>query len=194
METSVTREEWLGQMADAIFADPELLGGHEIPPIKLSVGFPPRSRGGKVIGACMRRSVSEGRYNEIFISPTISDSILVAATLLHELIHALDDCESGHKGHFAKVAAKVGLNRPYTATTPNDELAARLNDLIDLIGPIPHAQVNLKAVKKQGTRQKKVHCTNCGWQFHTSRKQIDAMTMNVCLSCGEHDTLQAETE
>jgi hypothetical protein len=39
-------------------------------------------------------------------------------SLLHELIHAADDCASGHKGAFAEAVTRFGFQGPMTQTRP----------------------------------------------------------------------------
>lgn len=191
----LTRENWLNLAAESIL-DRHLMPIVELPKpsYRVSVGWPVGSRGSKngTIGQCFVRSVSSDQHNEIFIIPSIDDSLKVLDVLTHELIHAIDDCESGHRGFFAATARKVGLTGKMTATVAGEELAAKLQVIIEELGEIPHAALNYEGGrKKQTTRNVKVHCINseCGFKFNTSRAQIARMTTYTC-NCCQQNTLK----
>ena len=63
-------------------------------------------------------------------------------SLLHELIHAADDCASGHKGAFAEAATRLGFDGPMTRTPPGIELTAEVITLAEALGPFPHARLD----------------------------------------------------
>jgi hypothetical protein len=67
---------------------------------------------------------SKGRhpiiYFEIMISPVLDDPMRVAGVLAHELVHATVGTQHGHKGPFAKLAKKIGLEGKMTATTEGE--------------------------------------------------------------------------
>ena len=63
-------------------------------------------------------------------------------SLLHELIHAADDCASGHKGTFAEAATRLGFEGPMTQTPPGLELTAEVITLAEALGPFPHAKLD----------------------------------------------------
>jgi len=171
----MTREAWLTEISDLIVAEllaPVATIPHDLR-LKISVGFPPGYRPeSKTIGVCFNRAASKAGFNEIFISPVIADSMKVLATLVHELIHAIDDLKSGHRGEFKRIALAVGLEGKMTATTAGDALKEKLQRYIDIFGDIPHAQMNYSGKKKQKTRMIKVGCL-CGFSFRTSMAQID---------------------
>ena len=172
----MNRETWLAKASDKlckqfIFEDLD---------VHVSVGWP--SRGGlstkkRVIGQCWKPETSKDGKSHIFISPMLEDAEMVLATLLHELIHAWDRCESGHKGSFIELAKKSGLERPWTATTPGEELLLKLKALIEELGPYPHVRLEPTMVEKkvQTTRQLKVVCpsTECGCVVRMTRTWID---------------------
>lgn len=179
-----TREEWLHDLASRVA--PTL--GINVPTIRLSVGFPGgRSRGGrgKRIGECWDASASADGSNAIFVSPTIADAATAAHVLVHEMIHAAVGVKCGHRGAFRTMALRVGLTGKMTATTPNPELADKLAEIVDEIGPYPHAVLNpdLSGRKKQGTRMLKVACDACGYTVRTTAKWL-AIGTPVC-PCGQ---------
>ena len=182
------REAWLNEAADLLINDRiEPATGRPAPhPFRVSVGFPPRSRANsKVLAVCCASAASADQHNEIFVSPAISDSIDVLAALAHELVHQSDDCQSGHRNHFARTARLIGLEGKLTATTPSADLRHYLqSEIVDTLGPIPHAALDIgKAKKKQSTRMIKVMCDGCGFHFRASQTQIDLITTTACLAC-----------
>ena len=157
---------------------------YERPVYRVSMGFPKHSRGGKAIAVCFAKCASSDGVNEIFINPEIDEPVQVMESLLHELIHAIDDLKSGHRNFFAAIARRAGLNGKLTATYAGDSLAATLREYAELLGTFPHQKMTLdNGRKKAATRMLKVECTACGWSFRTSQKHLDAMQSNVCLSC-----------
>jgi hypothetical protein len=162
------------------------------PEFRVSLGFPKHTRGGKAIAVCFNRASSTDGVNEIFINPEIDEPIQILESCVHELIHAVDDCVSGHKGFFARVAREVGLEGPLTATVAGNNLAKRLNDFAELLGAFPHHKM-VATHKKDGTRQLKVECSECGFLFRTSRKQVSRIRHDAaCPCCDTRGTLQEE--
>ncbi len=188
-----TREQWLAAavtlLQDWVFSPEDI----KLPPVRVSVGWP--SQGGtraigKVIGQCWVKRVSADEVAQLFISPILGEVLEdVLATLVHELIHAVDDCESGHKGDFRKMAKAVGLEGKMTATHAGKTLSHTLFDIVEELGLYPHAPLVFEEVekerkkKKQSTRQLKIECPNDGYTARTTRKWLDDMGLPTC-PCG----------
>jgi len=173
------REQWLMDAIEIFrpwFKDVE----KPLPEIvRVSVGWPKGKRKA-TIGVCHSSNSAEDKVPQIFISPAIADSIQVLATLLHELIHAADDCQSGHGKEFGRVARGLGLTGKMTATVPGDDLSARLSDVLGKLGPFPHA-VLTPASKPQTTRMLKAWC-ECGYTIRLTKKWAD-LGLPTCV-CG----------
>lgn len=185
------REAWLTEAANLMLDDliMPVCDGYERPTFRISLGFPKHSRGGKAIAVCFAKEASSDGVNELFINPEIDEPIEVLGAVAHELIHAVDNLVSGHKGFFARVARKIGLEGKLTHTVPGADLSGVLESYSGLLGKFPHAKMQMdKGHKKDGTRQKKVECNGCGFLFRTSQKHIDALTANSpCPACGNAD-------
>ncbi len=192
---TLDREAWLTEAAELIQAElitPKLPADHIIPHnFRVSVGFPPNSRASSSrIAVCFKAEASKDNTNEIFITPTIDDSITILAALSHELIHQADNCESGHRNFFAKVARRIGLEGKLTATTAGDEITDYLNTLIDVLGPIPHAKLDVGIAKpKQQTRMIKVYCPACAFQFRTTNRHLICIQLTQCIACLDADMI-----
>lgn len=180
------REAWLIEAANTLSAVLMVQRGISlsIEKTRLSCGFPPGRRGGSkhvVAGVCFPRSRSTDGVNEVFISPLIDDPAVILPTLLHELLHAVDDCQHGHGREFVGMCRVVGLNGPYTATVPNAQLTATLRDIADALGPYPHARITRENPNKQSTRLLKCWCGRCQAIWRMSARWVP--TLRVCPCC-----------
>lgn len=192
-ETVSTREAWLlaGVAALApIFEE----AGETLPAVRVSVGFPGgRGKKGNVIGQCWATSASEDEVAQVFIHPSLTDVVVILATLAHEIVHAVDDCASGHRGRFAKIAKAIGLEGPMTATHAGETLKARLEEIARDLGDFPHAALIAGGAssgpKKQTTRMLKVECPADGYIVRTTAKWLE-VGLPSC-PCGETMEVQA---
>lgn len=136
-----TREAWLHRAVDILRPRYAALGLPIPEKLHLSIGYGYKGRGGEsrtIHGFCVSRFGSKDGVNHIFISPEIEETWRVLATLMHELIHAGDDCASGHKGTFARVAKALGFEGKMTTTDPNEALIEDLKIIADELGEWPH--------------------------------------------------------
>ena len=175
------------RLAKSVFAQ----AGIEVPSdVKVTCGFPVSGGAGsrkRTIGQCFNREASKAGVNEIFISPTISNTYEVLGTLIHELVHAVDDCVNGHRGEFVRIADAVGLVGKPTQCGAEEgtELWTKLEKYIAKYGEYPHEELMVET-KTQGTRMIKIECS-CGFKVRASRKVIEEIDPEhlQCWSCGE---------
>lgn len=182
------REAWLTEASNLILDDiiMDECEGYARPNFRISIGFPKHSRGGKAIAVCFRKEASTDGVNEIFINPEIDSPVDVLESVAHELIHAVDNCESGHRNFFARVARAIGLEGKLTATYAGEQLKGVLESYSVLLGQFPHAKMNMDKVRKPDTtRQLKVECNDCGMIFRTSRKW--QVKVQSCPCCESHN-------
>lgn len=172
-----TREGWLLAAVESLRPLFEPHGKPVPETLLVSIGF--AKRPGKGIGWCYKAEVGEDNHTTIFISPelTSEDPVKLLGVLLHEMVHAADNGESGHKGWFASTAKGVGLTGKMTATSVGDELRERLESLAADLGPLPHkALANLTSTGKVGAqknRQVKIECVECGYKLRGSKTVLD---------------------
>lgn len=184
-----SRENWLLDAVD-IFRPWFEEHGATIPElVRVSVGFGKRQRKG-TIGVCYSSKAAEDGVHQLYMSPVLDDPVQVLGVLLHELIHAWDDCKSGHKGEFKRVALALGLTGKMTATVPGDDLTTRLQDVVGKLGPYPHAKLNLSELgPKQSTRMLKVWAPDCcGMIVRTTQKWLIEVGYPSC-PCGSEMVL-----
>jgi hypothetical protein len=204
MAQDITREEWLHAAIEALRPKFEEIDFPLPEKIHVSVGFGygAKRESSIILGQCWPQALSEDGLNHIFISPEMNDAARVLDVLIHELVHAADNCKSGHKGDFATHAKKLGLTGKMTSTVASPELAETLKELAEKIGPYDHARLYTSGrpvrpeepknpespeepeepaapsgPKKQGTRMIKVVCSpecECGgYVVRTTAKWLE---------------------
>lgn len=175
----MTREDWLNKLKERLrplFARAEM----ELPEnIRISCGWPvgralaTPSSPARTIGQCWTPACSADGHYEIFVSPVLEDPMHVASTLVHELCHVIDECESGHGAEFARLCRAIGLEGKPTHTHAGPELTDRLNAIIGAMPAYPHATLDKSVThKKQTTRMIKIRCAKCGYTARTTAQWL----------------------
>ncbi len=216
-----TREEWLldcaGKLVDALL-EPQGLGLNAETGKPLTDGLRvscswPSTRGlsvkKRIIGQCWPTTASADKSTEIFISPFLDKPEEVAATLLHELVHAAVGSAQKHNGVFGRSCRRVGLEGKPTATIAGEELLVVLKEdvLIDL-GNYPHRKLDRTAIPGQTTRLLKAYCANTecdtmntkgrGFCVRITQTWVDWCVNNsarlTCPGCGDKLALEGKSE
>lgn len=178
-----TREAWLNHAAAVIAGhfNGEFLehfgeeGGKHLTNLLVSAGFPSKMGLTKRIGECWRAEASGDKtQHHIFINPRLEDPIEVVATLAHEMVHAADNGENGHKGPFVKMVRDMGLEGKATATVAGEDFRVFVGKVLDEVGEYPHVKlVALATAKKQSTRMLKLEAACCGYVARTTKKWLE---------------------
>lgn len=185
--SKMNREQWLSTMLHRHIAPMMAKHGATVPKdCKVSVGFPGGGSARKRIGECWPRSRSKIGVNEIFINPVMIDVTKIVDVLVHEAVHAADDCASGHKGFFMRTAKAVGLEGKMTATHAGPELSKWIAAAIAKMPAFDYGSLNLDGRKKQTTRMLKWTCLGeCGAIWRMTAKYSA-----VCCPCCGSDEVQ----
>lgn len=170
----LTREAWLLQAASllrGLFEEK----GMRVPNFLVSVGIPATSRRGSAVGQCWRTTASGNGVNQVFVSPVLADAVEVMDTLVHEMVHVLDNCEHGHGKEFKKIATRVGLVGKMREASAGEPLRLRLQEmaaeLAKAIGPYPHSPLNLTpAPIAERPKPARAKCEHCGFKFNMPRR------------------------
>jgi hypothetical protein len=175
-----TREAWLLGLTDAIRPWYEELG-LTVPDVRVSVGFSSKGSRSKVIGECWHGESADDGQPQVFIHPGLDTPEGVAATVVHELIHAALGPGKKHGPAFKAPAVALGLEGRMTATVPGDALLDRLRPVLLDLGPYPHARLLSGGARtdgppKQSTRMRKAECSTCGYLVRTTQKWLDVAT------------------
>ena len=163
------RESWLLAAIEAV--RPLFLAKqHDIPACQVSVGF--ASTGNRLghIGQCWSTGSSAEPVNQIFISPTLSEAYEVLDTLVHELVHAVDDCKHKHGKEFKKIALGLGLKGPMRSAGAGPELKAKLLVLLPQLGAYPHTHLSVPMKKSVRRNRPRAQCKTCGFQVPMLKK------------------------
>jgi hypothetical protein len=177
-----TREQWLLAAIDKLRPLLKQAGAKVPKDVMVSVGFP--ASGARTTGAECWKTRAAGGVNQIFITPRTQDPIAVLAFLAHELIHASDNCESQHGGHFRKVWTALEFEGKPTGSDPGPALREALKEVAEELGPYPHREVSLAGRAKQSTRLLKLECSECGCIIRTTAKWTDEYAGNWPCPCG----------
>jgi hypothetical protein len=147
--------------------------GYIVPACLVSCGF--ASSGTKLnhIGQCWSRKSSSAEINQIFISPVLSDPVEVLDTLLHELIHAVDDCEHKHGKEFKKMALRLGMKGPMRSAGAGPELRAVLETISLKLGPYPHSQLKVSRFTRTNHPRPSAKCPECKYQVPMFKKFLE---------------------
>jgi len=181
-----TREQWLVAGVAQLRTLFKKHAKVTVPPVKVSCSWPGGGSARKRIGECWKKAMSKANINEIFISPRIANPVQALDILAHELVHAIDDCQHGHKIEFQRLAKAVGLTegKP-TSASAGPELLKRLQTIADKLGVYPHSTLDLSGRKKKQTFLIKCVCADeeCGAVWRMTQSWIDRAHGNNGLLC-----------
>ncbi len=187
----MNREQWLERAVSEFRMGLFKRHGFVVPKVRVSVGFPGTGNKHTAIGEHWHPNSATDNQSQIFISPTLFDATRVLDVLAHELIHAIVP-EAGHKKPFRDIAVSIGLTGKMTKTVASPELKIELEYMAEkVLGPYPHAALNLSERKKQTTRLNKVSCSDCGYTCRVTSKWLDDAGAPLCPCNGEQMQVEA---
>jgi len=173
MKYPITREAWLLAAVQAVrplFQAKK----YEIPEeLLVSCGFPSTGTRSHAIGQCWSRKSCDSSINQIFISPVLADPVEVLDTLVHELIHAVDDCQHKHGKEFKKIALSLGLKGPMRSAGAGPELLEKLKAIAQTLGPYPHAQLKVSHQRRAQAPRPRAQCPTCGFQVPMFKRFLE---------------------
>jgi hypothetical protein len=170
--SDINREQWLMCAVDHILPIFER-AGYSVPAVKVSVGFPSTGAKGRHLGQCWSTKSAIDGNNQIFIAPHLQTPFDFLDTLVHELVHAVDDCQSGHGDNFKKIALDVGLKGPMRSAGAGESLKQDLIRIVESLGSFPHGRLSLpirtmqKSPKRPGAK-----CAKCGYEIVMLKRHL----------------------
>jgi hypothetical protein len=112
--------------------------------------------------------------------------------LVHELVHATDNCKSSHGKEFKRIAKAVGLDgvggksgKDFTSTKPNDDFDIMFKDVIKEGKKWLFTEWNWES-KKRICKTKTYKCETCGSRFSVTNQ--NAKHTNVKWKCNHEGT------
>jgi len=169
MQQHITREAWLLaaiELLRPLFA----AKGFIVPACQVSCGFASTGTRSGHVGQCWSTKSASNELNQIFISPTLKSAYEVLDTLVHELVHAIDNCEHKHGKEFKKIALKMGMKGPMRGADAGPELKLTLTALLDTLGPYPHGHLKVGMRKAPRRDRPRAKCKHCGYQVPMLKK------------------------
>ncbi|PUE40260.1 SprT-like domain-containing protein [Limnohabitans sp. Bal53] len=188
MSAYTNREAWLlaaVQLLKPIFAAKRYLVPDDV---QVSCGFASTGTRSHHIGQCWSRGSSTNERNQIFISPALGDPVQVLDTLVHELVHAVDNCEHKHGKEFKKIALSVGLEGAMRSASAGKALKEQLIKIADALGSYPHGQLKVHHVRKISAPRPRARCKSCGFEVPMYKKFL---TFGPPL-CPQHKTVMEQ--
>jgi hypothetical protein len=167
----MNREEWLTTAVDYLKSIFQSVG-YIVPKVKVSCGFPSTGARSKHIGECWPTKSNLEKINYIFISPSLDDPIEVLDTLVHELAHAVDDCENKHGKEFAEIAKSIGLEGEMKSASAGYDLKVRLKGIAEKLGPYPQSALIKAPVAARSRGIAKAKCNVCGYQVTVIKRFV----------------------
>jgi len=165
-----TRESWLlaaVELLRPVFQAKQ----HSIPRVLLvSCGFASTGTRSHHVGQCWSRKSSANGQNQIFISPALHEPVEVLDTLVHELVHAVDDCQHKHGKEFKKIALSLGMKGPMRSAEAGPELREQLVKIGNRLGAYPHGKLQVTHQKKSTRPTPRAKCNQCGFQVPMLRR------------------------
>ena len=155
------RALWLRAATDALREDFE---ASSLPlPGNIRFGFSTKGKGTQKTGECWHSPASADGAYEIFIRADQGEPVEILGILVRELVHAALPVEDSHGKRYKAAATKVGLVGKMRAAVPGRLLEARLQRLLEDLGPIPHAALDItwsafNKPKRQTGRMLKATC------------------------------------
>lgn len=186
------REAWLQAAITALTPLFDDIEDATVPALRISIGWPRRGKP-TTRGQCFSSGLAADDVSQIFISPWVEEPVVILGVVLHEMIHGVDDCKSGHKGNFSRIAKALGLQPKWTSANPGLELLAKLVKIEEQLGEWPHAVLMAPGraadePAKQGTRMLKVVCASDGvdgYKVRMTRKWLEDLGAPLCPCHGE---------
>ena len=179
-----TRESWLRSATELLrthFSE----HGFVIPDkMRFAIAFPSTGRSGKRVGELWHPATSADKSYELFIRADVDDPATVLGILVHELVHAVLPIEAGHGKAYKDAALKLGLTGKMRHAMPGPMLQARLIEVAESLGPLPHARLDIvrgatnkgpaDRPKKQKGRLLKATCADasCGYTVRVTGKWV----------------------
>ena len=171
MKNHDTREAWLLHAIELLKPLFEAKG-YAVPPCHVSCGFTSTGVRSGHIGQCWSKKSAANGINQIFVSPTLATAYQVLDTLVHELVHAVDDCQHKHGKEFKKIATQMGLVGSMRSAGAGPLLKEKLLELSKVLGTYPNGAIKVSMVLHRRTQRPRAKCEKCGFQVPMLKKVL----------------------
>lgn len=186
------KEKWLGKVATE-FNEYFIKAGNPLPKLRAVCGFTSLGAGSHKtitrIGECWYPQGSEENHVEIFVSPSVEDSVKVVATLAHELCHAALGPGFGHGKEFGALARGLNLEGPLTATHAGPKFIKMVGGFVDKVGEMPKGKLDISGMtpahpknRKPQAKKTTLRCKkkDCEFEAIVKNELIDKFSRVIC--------------
>lgn len=176
-----TREAWAEKITAALFP---MLVAEGIAPVgdhrQIRIALAPLPA--KTLGLCYPSSKSTtGDVNLITLSTDQGEPIELVHTIMHEMMHAFDDCRSGHRNRWLRWANQIGIVARGHIRGPIAERMVQ-TALAEVGFPTAHV-ITVRKVQKPKSSQVRYECPGCRLHVHMPLKSADDGFEVACLRC-----------
>ena len=178
IDETMRRKEWFDRAlveVKKLFAS----HGYMVPDVEVSFGFTSKGLRSSTVGECWSRNASTSKVNHIFISPANTDSLKILSTLIHECIHAIDDCQHGHGKEFKEIALKIGFKVPMRSTPAGEKPKAQMVEIVNRIGEFTAPRITAVHQPRLHKPPARARCAKCGYTV-SMLKQFLILGPPVC--------------
>lgn len=179
-----TREEWAVRVLEVLTRELAHVGIAMVGDRTVRVALTPLR--GDRLGQCRSSNGStDGKVNFIAVCTSEAEPRDLVHTLLHELLHAFDDCNSGHRGRWNRWAAAIGMQRCGHELGPVG--TGMVETALREVGiPAQHVTSVRGRVAAIGeSSQVRLACPECGLTVHMPRGPFE---QGAAVLCAEHST------
>lgn len=142
--------------------------GFTLPSVRVHLGWTSVGRRGSGVGECWPRSSVEDGINAIFITTQMKSPVDVLDVLVHELVHAEDDCTHKHGKQFAHIAKKGGMvGLPWRSAGAGSALLEELKQISKELGQLSCSLISQPAPQGREMKSGRVLCPKCGYTCRT---------------------------
>lgn len=142
--------------------------GFELPEVRASIGWTSAGRRSQRMGECWATTSTSDGKNAIFISTMLASPLGVLDVLMHELVHAVDNCQHGHGQEFARIAQAVGLGgKRWASASAREPLLNMLHTLVLDLGKLPYGTITPPKRVERERNSGRAECPKCGFSCRT---------------------------
>jgi hypothetical protein len=176
-----TREDWANRVLDRLVPDLSALGIQMPEGRTVRIGIVPLSK--SRLGFCAPAAHSaSGTVNFIGLCTKQAEPSELVHTLIHEYLHACDDCQSGHRNRWKRWAEMLGMQAKGHAR--NAMCESMIRGALSAIGrPVQHEASKTRTAGLALPSQVRVDCHPCGQHVYIPRRAFEGGYAVCCGVC-----------
>jgi hypothetical protein len=176
-----SREDWANLVLERLVPDLAAIGIEMPDGRAVRIGVGPLSNG--KLGVCFPAAKSSsGTVNFIGLCTKQAEPQELVHTLIHEYLHACDDCQSGHRNRWHRWAQLLGMKR--AGHERSAMCTALIDDALKNIGlPVQHEPSVVKPAANAMPSQVRITCPKCAQHVYMPFKAYAEDYFIYCGAC-----------